>query len=163
MFIASWNVRTLQDNKKNPERRFAIIARVLKQNNISIAALSETRLPGKGELKEMDGGYTFFWVGLPETAKRESGVGFTIRNDIVLKLESLPVGISDGLMSLRLHIGRNKYATLLSCYGPTMDSNEEVKESFYSNLRVTLRCTTFHDKLYVMGDFNAHVRCDTLT
>ena len=44
--IATWNVRTLRDNKNNVnlERRSAVIARELKQCNIDIAALSETHL-----------------------------------------------------------------------------------------------------------------------
>ena len=163
MFIASWNVRTLRDNKGNPERRTAIIARVLKQNNISIAALSETRLADRGQLQEVEGGYTFYWIGRPENEKRESGVGFAIRNDLVQRLESLPVGITDRLMSLRIPVGKNKHATLLSCYAPTMDSSLEVKESFYCSLRTQLRQTSIHDKLYVMGDFNARVGNDTLS
>lgn len=50
-------------------------------------------------------------------------------------------------MFLCLSIGRNKHATLLSCYAPTMDSIEKVKESFYCNLPELLRRTSFCDKL----------------
>lgn len=61
MFIAPWDVSDLQDNKKKiPEREATLIALVLKQNSISIAALSENRLPERGQLKEVEGSYTLF-------------------------------------------------------------------------------------------------------
>lgn len=161
IFIATWNVRTLQDGKKNIERRTALIARVLKQKNIGIAALSETRLADYGQLQEMDGGYTFFWKGKLREAKREAGVGFAIRNDLVKRLVSLPTGINERLMSLRVCIGKNKYATIFSCYAPTMHSNDIAKEEFYLTLRSQLRHVPIHDKLLLLGDFNARVGSDT--
>ena len=66
-------------------------------------------------------------------------------------------------MSLHLPIDGNKYATLLSYFVPTMNSTEEVKESFYHNLHALLRRISLSDKLHVMGDFSAHVGHDTLS
>ena len=60
-------MRTLQDNCKNPERKTAIVARVLSSLRVDIAALSETRLADKGKLHELGGGYTYFWSGRPES------------------------------------------------------------------------------------------------
>ena len=162
MFIASWNVRTLQDNEKNPERRTAIIARVLKEKNICIAALSETRLAGTGQLEEVIGGYTFYWIGKPTEELRHSGVGFAIRNDIARKLVSLPEGIDDRLMLLRLPTGKNSFATFFSCYAPTLSAEPDAKESFYSKLREQLHRVPVQDQLYVLGDFNARVGADYL-
>lgn len=58
-------MRTLMDgtSSERPERRTAIIARELQRCRIDIAALSETRLVGEGQLEEEKGGYTFFWKG----------------------------------------------------------------------------------------------------
>ena len=150
-------MRTLQDHKKQPERRTALVARVLKEKRIDVAALSETRLPDSGQLKEICGGYTFFWIGRPETEKRESGVGFAIANKIVDKLESLPIGVNDRLMSLRISIGLNRYATLISAYAPTLNSADTAKEKFYFDLRSLLNKIPHHDKIILLGDFNARV------
>ena len=87
MLIACWNVRTLQDNKKSPERRTALISRFLRDKSISIAALSETRLPDSGQLEEVEGSYTYYWSGRPADEKRESGVFFAIRTDMVKSLD----------------------------------------------------------------------------
>ena len=80
MSVASWNVCTLNDTPNNPERRTAVISKLLKKYNIDIVALSETRFPGNGQLREKD--YTFFWSGRPEEEHRTAGVGFAIRNNI---------------------------------------------------------------------------------
>ena len=160
LYIASWNVRTLQDNKKSPERRIALIARVLKEKSISIAALSETRFADTGQLEEIVGGYTFYWIGKPADEHRQSGVGFAICNDLARSLKSLPVGINDRLMTLRLAIGRNRYATLVSSYAPTMTNPDDAKDKFYSELRSLLSKIPRHDKIILMGDFNARVGCE---
>lgn len=162
MLIACWNVRTLQDNKTSPERKTAIVARFLQEKSIKIAALSETRLPETGQLEEVVGGYTFYWSGKPADKKHESGVCFAIRSDMVKSLDSLPIAINDRLMTLRISIGRNKFATLISAYAPTMTNEEENKEKFYADLRSVLKRINHQDKVFLMGDFNARVGSDHL-
>ena len=63
--IGAWNVRTLLDNDKTErlERRTALVAKELARYNVDIAALSETRLPDKGQITERGRGYTFFSSG----------------------------------------------------------------------------------------------------
>ena len=163
MFVASWNVRTLQDSKNSPERKTALVARFLSEKQISIAALSETRFPDSGQLEEVQGGFTFFWIGKPAAEHRQSGTCFAIRNDIAKSLVSLPVGINDRLMSLRLSIGHNRFATFISAYAPTLTNPDDVKDKFYSDLRSLLHTVPRHDKIYLMGDFNARVGCDHIT
>ncbi|VDL86769.1 unnamed protein product [Schistocephalus solidus] len=67
---------------------------------VDIAALSETRFSEQGQLEEVGAGYTFFWSGRPKVERRDAGVAFAIRNDIVGRLPYLPQGINDRLMSL---------------------------------------------------------------
>uniref|UniRef100_A0A183SBE7 Endo/exonuclease/phosphatase domain-containing protein n=1 Tax=Schistocephalus solidus TaxID=70667 RepID=A0A183SBE7_SCHSO len=49
--------------------------------------LSETRLSEQGQLEEVGTGYTFFWSGRPKAERRDAGVAFAIRNDIVGRLQ----------------------------------------------------------------------------
>ena len=55
--IGCWNIRTLQDNGSNLERRTAIIALELSRYDLDIVALSETRFADEGQLKELNGLY----------------------------------------------------------------------------------------------------------
>ena len=146
--MASWNVRTLQDNDNNPERRTAVISKVLDKYSVDIAALSETRFPGDGELKEKH--YTFFWIGQPESDTRSAGVGFAIKNSIVSELQQKPVGVNERLMTLRIPLSKTKYATFISAYAPTMTNTDEVKDKFYEELRGILHKVPLHDNVFLL-------------
>lgn len=62
---------------------------------------------------------------------------------------------------MRICIGRNKYATIFSCYGSTVKSSDGITENFYSDLRNHLRSTSIDDKLIFLGNFNARTGCDS--
>nr|VZI02027.1 unnamed protein product [Spirometra erinaceieuropaei] len=106
-------------------------------------------------------GYTFFWSGRPKAERRDAGVAFAIRNDIMRRLPCLPQGINDRLMSLHLPLRREgKYATIISAYAPTMTNHEAVRDEFYEDLHALLATVSKADKLIVLGDFNARVGTD---
>ena len=77
-------------------------------------------------------------------------------------LDSLPHGVNQRLMSLRLHLDVG-YVTLISAYTPTMTHTDETKEQFYEELDKLLQAVPRSDKLVLLGDFSARVRCDNTT
>uniref|UniRef100_H3AI42 Endonuclease/exonuclease/phosphatase domain-containing protein n=1 Tax=Latimeria chalumnae TaxID=7897 RepID=H3AI42_LATCH len=118
--------------------------------NIDVAALRE------GQLKEQGGGYTFFWKG-----KQLHGVGFAIKNELINQLNEFPIGINERLMTLRLNLVGNRYATIISVYAPTLDADDEIKEEFYSNLDQVLSGIPEGDRLILLGDFNSRIGRDS--
>ena len=62
---------------------------------------------------------------------RKADVGFAIRTVLIPKLETLPKGINDRLMSMRIPLAGNIHLTLINAYVPTMTYTEEDKEQFY--------------------------------
>ena len=146
-----------------PQRRTALVGRELGRYDIQIAALSETRFADVGEIKEVGAGYTFFWSGRKSEERREAGVGFAIKTELVGKLSGLPKGINDRLMTLRLPLSGNKHATIVSAYAPTMTNPDEVKDKFYDDLDNVISATPRTDKLILLGDFNARVGTDHQT
>ncbi|VDL94266.1 unnamed protein product [Schistocephalus solidus] len=123
------------DNPRSnrPERRKAQVAKELARYKVEIAALSETRLSEEGKL-EVGAGYTFFWSGWPKEERRDSGIAFTIRNDIVGHLLCLPHGINDRLMSLRLPLQGDKFETIISAYATPTTSSDAAKDKFDKDL-----------------------------
>ena len=102
------------------QRRSALLARELAQLDIDIAALSEVRFAEQGSLNEHGAGYTLFWSGKGKEERRLSGVGFMIKHSITSKLQSLPVGHPDCIMSLRLPLLGERFITHFSVYAPTL-------------------------------------------
>lgn len=162
MKLACWNIRTMQDSddSERPQRRSALVARELAQLDIDIAALSEVRFADQGSLTEVSAGYTLYWSGKSKEERRLSGVGFMIKTPIASKLQSLPVGHSDRIMSLRLPLSGNRFLTLFSVYAPTLQAEAVLKEAFYSELSSLLKKVDKEDKILIMGDFNARVGTD---
>ena len=62
-------------------------------------------------------------------------------------------------MFLRLPIQDNKFATVLSVYTPTLQTETVVKEAFYRDLHNLLQVDS-KDKALILGDFNARVGRD---
>ena len=129
--IRQRNVRTLLDRegaKKNePEKRTALVAMELAKYNIDIAALCETRFSESGSLNDLE--FSFFWSGKPEGERREAGVGFAIKKDIITKLTEMPRPVSDRIMTMRLPLSKDTFATMISVYAPTMTNPDENKEA----------------------------------
>ena len=164
--LGAWNVRTLLDRAEShrPERRTAMVGMELARYNIDIAALSETRFAGEGELCEKSSGYTFYWSGRDADERREAGVGFAVRSVLVNKLAGLPKGVNDRLMTMRLPLSSGKkHMTIVSAYAPTMTNPDEVKSQFYEDLNRVIAAVPQSDKLTVLGDFNARVGNDSDT
>ena len=93
-----------------PERRTALVTKELKQYNVDIAALSETRFLDKGVLSEVGSCYTIFWSG--RKSEGNAGAGFAVRTSLDSQLESQPKVINDRIMTLRLPLQDNTNATL---------------------------------------------------
>ena len=136
------------------------MARDLDRLDIDIAALSEVRFAERGSLREDGAGSTLFWAVKNKDERRLSDVGFTIETSIARKLQNLPVGYSDRIMSLRLPIQNNRFATVLSVYAPTLQAETGVEEAFYHDLHNLLQQVDSKEKLLILGDFNTRVGRD---
>ena len=140
-----------------------MVAKELQRYNIDIAALSETRLEDKGQLTEAGGGYTFFWSGRPKEQKPEAGVGFAIKTNLVKNLKKLPEGLNDRLMTMQLPLTKNRSATIVSAYAPTMTNPDDIKDKFYEELDIIIASVPKSDKLVILEDLNARVGTDHQT
>ena len=98
----------------------------LAKYKIDIAPLCETRFSESGSLDDLE--YSFFWSGKPEGERRQSGVGFAIKKDIVTKLTEMPRSVRDIIMTMRLTLSKDNYQRVRS----NNDKPDENKEAFYN-------------------------------
>ena len=63
--------------------------------NIVLAVLCETRFLVSGNIHDL----------------REAGVGFAIKMDIVAKLTEMPYPVSDRILTMRIHLTKDRNAT----------------------------------------------------
>ena len=136
-----------REGADRPERRTAIVASELDKYNIDIAGLCETRFSESGSLNDLE--YSFYWSGKPKGERREAGVGFAIKKDIITKLTEMPRPVSDRVMTMR--------QGQLCVYVPTMTNPDENKEAFYNQLASVLSGIPRTDKLLLIGEFNARI------
>ena len=151
--VAFWNIRILLDKADSgrPERRSALIAHELSRLNIDIAALSEVRFADKVSLKEHGASYTLYWSGKPSTGRRLSGVGLMVRTSIASKLDRLPKGNLNRIISMRLLLEGKQHLMPFSVYVPTLFADPADKDNFYSDLRRLLNNTPEDDKVLILG------------
>nr|VZI26899.1 unnamed protein product [Spirometra erinaceieuropaei] len=116
---------------------------------VDIAALPETRFFEQDQLEEVGAGYTFFCSGRPRAERRDAGVAFAIRNDIVGRLPCLPQGINDRLMSLGLLLRGGTFTIIVSVNAPLMTSPGGARNKFYEELHTLLASVPKADKLMV--------------
>jgi exonuclease III len=148
--IGTWNVRTLLDNV-HADKSTDVAANELAQYNINIAALQETRFAEERQLTDKGADYTFFWSGRKQDERREAGVGFAIRSNLVKNLESLPKGFNDRLMVMQLPLPVGKKASLISAHAPTMTNPGKAKDKIDEVFNSLLPSIPKEHKLLVVG------------
>ena len=66
------------------------------------------------------------------------------------KLTEMPHPVIDRIMTMRIPLTKDRNATVVSTYAPTMANPEENKEAFYSQLKDTPRNISSTDKLVLV-------------
>jgi len=151
--IGAWNVRTLRETGK-----CAQAAKEMKQYGLAILGMCEVRWNTFGEL-ELQTGETFLYSGKEkEDDPHEAGVALMLSKEASRSLmEWEPV--SDRIIKARFESKFQK-VSLIMCYAPTNNAEEEDKELFYRQLQATVDKTPRRDVQIIMGDMNAKVGSD---
>lgn len=159
--VSTWNVKTLLDpqhlSTTNTPRRTAVVAKELKRYNIDIAGLQETHLKNNGQLEEKNSGYTFLWSGCEDDGPNYYGVAICVRSDLLKKgIVSDPTCINDRIMSVQIYTPDSEI-TFITCYAPTLNTEQHVIDSFYFNLNQVIERVPKKHGIILTGDFNARV------
>ena len=146
--FGTWNVRTLRGLGKTEQ-----LAREMKRYRLSILAVTETHLPGEGEMTLEEGGnYTMIFSGRQDESNVE-GVELDLTPHARATMRYHQAVSSRVLVAEFLtQVGP---LLIVVAYAPTDQDCTEEKDRFYSDLDCVMNNGS--GLVMVMGDFNASV------
>jgi hypothetical protein len=148
--FGTWNVQTL-----NQLGKLAQAGRIMESYSLAFMGMSEVRWKQSGQITTTKG-HVFFWSGMPD--KHHYGVGILVNRQFRKAIIDYKF-IDERLMSMRFK-GHQKNLTIIQCYAPTENSEDNIKDAFYDNLNATMTNVDKNDLVILMGDFNAKVGSD---
>ncbi|KAI0233499.1 hypothetical protein LSAT2_016251, partial [Lamellibrachia satsuma] len=129
------------------------VLREMENYKVELLCVSEARWIDSGK-RTLSSGHTILYSGRTDNQHR-GGVAIIVTRKVEKTLlEWKP--INDRLLKARFN---SKFAklTVIACYAPTEDAEEEIKDEFYDQLEEEIRTIPRHDVLMVVGDLNARV------
>jgi hypothetical protein len=151
--IGSWNVRTMYTIGKSAQ-----VARVMNDYKIDVLGISECRWTGFGKTK-LSTGETVIYSG------REDGIH---RSGVAIMMSKLAGSalmewrpVNERIITARFYSKFIKL-TIIQVYAPTMDADDETKETFYEQLQTEVKRTHKHDIVLITGDLNAKWELTTM-
>ncbi|XP_065583461.1 craniofacial development protein 2-like [Artemia franciscana] len=145
-----WNVRTMNQLSKTEQ-----VLKEMRQYLIDILVLSEIRWTGNG-LEKFSDGYVMAYSGHPSVHR--AGVGL-LMSPLAHKAMTNWNPVNERIMTARF-VSNHTKMTIIACYAPTNEADEEEKDAFYNMLHSVTKDVPRHDVLCVVGDLNAKVGAD---
>lgn len=145
--IGTWNFRSMKEDGKINNTIME-----MQRLNICILGISEMRCPGNG--KSCVDGYHIYHSG-DESSRNRNGVAFIISKEINDAIISVTPH-NDRMMIIQLQ-GTRTRINIIQVYAPTSECEEEVIETFYSQLVELMKLTKNNEITFIMGDFNAKI------
>ncbi|XP_062611962.1 uncharacterized protein LOC134273760 [Saccostrea cucullata] len=146
--VGCWNVRTLYQTGK-----LAQVVREMEHYKIELLGVSETRWTGKGS-KQLVSGHQILYSGRTDEHHSRGVAIITTKEVYRSLLEWKPV--NERIITARFNSAFAKL-TVVVCYAPTDDAEDDEKVSFYDSLQEIVDNTPSHDVLLILGDLNAKV------
>ena len=143
--VGAWNVRTLYEASKAAQ-----VTNEMTSFWIDILGISECRWTGSGRLR-LNSGHTILYPG--HKTNHVSGVAI-IRSRETTKTLLDWEPINDRLIAARFNSKFCKL-TIIECYVPTNDADEDSRTEFYEQLQTTFSKIPQHDMVLIIGDLNA--------
>lgn len=146
--LATWNVMTLSEVGYQVS-----LTRELARMDVSIAGITESRIPGS-DMRKIEDALMLHSGG----EYRTNGVALVLRAPFDKALLSWQP-ISDRILLARI-VHRHGHLTILVTYAPTNVANDDTKDRFYDQLAAVVQTVPPHDQLVILGDMNAESGTD---
>jgi hypothetical protein len=132
------------------------LADVLKEYNVTIAALQEVRWTGTGQVKIND--YIIYYKGLDDT--HHFGTGFALHKDYEFCVKEFNP-VSERICTIRLDT-KPFNIFIINIHAPTECKEEILKEEFYEEVTEVYDSAPRNTVRIIIGDFNAKIGRESL-
>ena len=119
---------------------------------VSIMGVSESRWTGSGKTVSIN--HIIIYIGRSDNQHTEGVAIIMSKESARSMIEWEPV--NERLIRARFNSHYAK-TTVIQCYAPTNDAEDDIKEAYYEALLAQINKTPQHDVLLVIGDQNAKV------
>lgn len=144
--IGTWNIQGWRTKEKE-------VLREIKEMDMDIVILTETKKKGKGEERFED--YVFFWSGVEKHMRAKSGVAIIIKNKWIRKVIDVEY-IDERILKIILNIF-GQTVVVFGIYAINDDASADVKETFFENLSEQLEKVNLIHEIILIGDLNSRV------
>ena len=123
----------------------------MKQRNLAIVGISETRLKGKGN-KLIHDNNRLIWSG---SANGRHGVAIILSEDLADRISNVK-SVNERILCVTLKI-KTQHLNIIQVYAPQQGLSEQVKDEFFTKLEQTVDSLAHRENTIVMGDLNGHI------
>mgnify|MGYP002224294368 CR=1 FL=1 len=142
---ATWNIRGLGEKEEELDK-------ILNENNIKIAVISETKKKLQGTKETQN--YIMIYSGVSRFTRGQSGVVILIHKSMAHRIEHYTFW-TDRIIEVRLRINRG-YLTVIGLYAPN-EGKHKLTEEFYEKLQSIFDKVNKNDYILLTGDLNGRV------
>uniref|UniRef100_A0A8D8LZ42 Craniofacial development protein 2 n=3 Tax=Cacopsylla melanoneura TaxID=428564 RepID=A0A8D8LZ42_9HEMI len=149
--MGTWNVKGL-----NEAGKLENVLNEIKNLGLDLCGISETFWKESSDIiTSLPTGekYRIIYSGQEEISRK--GVAIVVNHNLINQITSVHI-VSERVMAVKIET-KPKNMFIIQCYAPTLDSDDEIKEQFYSEVRETIKKKQSQDVLILMGDFNSKV------
>jgi len=143
MRIGAINVATLKGKEEE-------LVEVMKMRDLSILALAETRLKGKGD-RIIHENYRLIYSGREDS---RHGVGFLVAANLAPYVEKVN-NINERIMSIDMTLETG--ISIIQVYAPQQGRTTAEKEEFYRLLQEGMDDAKYQSNIILCGDWNGHI------
>ncbi|CAH8432908.1 unnamed protein product [Heterobilharzia americana] len=147
--VGTWNVRTMFEPSKAAQ-----IAKEMRRYNIEVLGICESRWNGSG-LSKLSTGESIIYSDIvtqtTTTSTLSYGVAIMMSSRASKALMQWGPISSCRIMTARFN-SKGRKVTIIQCYAPTNNAEQEKKEEFYRQLQSTLDKTSVGDIKILMGE-----------
>ena len=144
------NIGTYKDKEEE-------LLNLMKERNLDVLGLSETRLKNKESGRDLGDNYILAFSGV-EQGIAKYGVAMLVGPRLSKRIKMVKL-VNERIMRITLQFKRGKMH-ILQVYAPQQGLSNQVKEQFYEDLQAETELLPNDEAIIVMGDLNGRVGSD---